>query len=391
MDLDRKRKLEAYKAAAAEHKAVTDNTRPKNDTKTANGRKPQADDWRITAEAIAKVPENAPGGSTNRNKAQNVAKFLILIGQEQAAKVLANLDEEQVESITREITGIKGVTKEEASEVFAEFQGLLSASGGASGGLEEARRLLYAAFGPEKGETLLRRSLPDTKETIFDFLEDFSGEQIATLLKDELPAAGAMILSRVSPKLAARTLSCSEPEWRLETARRIGRLGRISPEALEKTAVALREKARKIGGEKVSDVDGMGALAAILKHSSVSFGDKMLRELSDEDADLGGRLRERLYTTDDVIAAPDKPIQEKLQRMDVRDIALLVKGRNDGFAEKILSNISSRRRSEVDDELSFMGPVLKKDVDAVIKEFMEWFRKECESGQIVILDDEMAV
>jgi flagellar motor switch protein FliG len=68
-----------------------------------------------------------------------------------------------------------------------------------------------------------------------------------------------------------------------------------------------------------------------------------------------------------------------------------VKGRNDGFAEKILSNISARRRSEVNDELSFMGPVLRKDVDAATKEFMDWFRKECESGQIVILDDEMAV
>ncbi|MDR0383207.1 MAG: flagellar motor switch protein FliG [Spirochaetaceae bacterium] len=362
--------------------------------------KSEDDDWRAKAEAIARVPERAKsadgtalGDRESRKRAQKAAKFLILIGPEQAAKVLANLEEDLVESVTREIAEIKGVTKDEAAEIFAEFEGLLAVSGGgvAAGGPDEARKLLYAAFGPEKGEALLRRSIPETKETVFSFLEDFSGEQIFTLLKDELPSVGAVILSRIEPKLAARTLNCADPEWRLETVRRIGRLGKISPEALEKTAAALREKARKIGGETASDVDGMGALAAILKHASVSFGDQLLRSLSDEDADLGGRLRERLYTADDVAKAADKPIQEKLQRMNVRDIALLVKGRNDVFAEKILSNISARRRSEVNDELSFMGPVLKKDADAAIKDFMDWFRGQCESGKIIINDGEMVV
>jgi flagellar motor switch protein FliG len=77
--------------------------------------------------------------------------------------------------------------------------------------------------------------------------------------------------------------------------------------------------------------------------------------------------------------------------MDTRDIALLVKGRNDGFAEKILSNISARRRSEVNDEIAFMGPVLKKDADAAIKAFMDWFRGEAMSGQIIISSDEAVI
>ncbi|MDR2795559.1 MAG: flagellar motor switch protein FliG, partial [Spirochaetaceae bacterium] len=349
------------------------------------------------AEALAKVlyPQ-IPGEPDRRDghesKTRKVAKFLILIGPDQAAKVLANLDEDQVESISREIAGIRGITKEEASEVFAEFQGLLSTSysyGVASGGVDEARRLLYAAFGPEKGEIFLRRSVPDVKETLFAFLEDFSGEQLAVLLRDELPAAGAAILSRISPALAAKTLTCSEPEWRLETVRRIGHLGKISPEALEKTAEALREKARAISGVITRDVDGMGALAAILKHSAVSFGDRILNELSEEDPDLSGKLKERLYTLDDVVKAEDKPIQNKLREMDIHDIAVLVKGRGEDFIEKILSNISARRRAEVEDELRFMGLISKKDSDAAIKNFMDWFRNERESGQILILGDEL--
>jgi flagellar motor switch protein FliG len=402
MDMDKKRKLDAYKRAAG---APAADIEPEKTT-GAGDKAGSVEDWRIKAEAFAKIPRHIfpqnqdDGASSDENKdsgleeskSRKVAKFLILIGPEQASKVLSNLEEYQVELISREIAGIRGISKEEAAEVFAEFQGLLSASlsaGGTAGGLEEARRLLYAAFGPEKGEAFLRRSVPQARETSFSFLEDFSGEQIAMLLRDELPAIGAMILSRIEPKLAAKTLACAEPEWRLETVRRIGRLGKISPETLEKTAAALRDKARNISGETGSDVDGMGALAAILKHSTVSFGDKILHELSDEDPELSSRLKERLYTLDDVLNAEDRPIQEKLQTMNAQEIAILIKGRDDNFTEKILSNISNRRRSEVDDELRFMGPIPKRDADAAIKEFMNWFRAERESGQILMIGDEL--
>ncbi|MDR2444586.1 MAG: flagellar motor switch protein FliG [Spirochaetaceae bacterium] len=397
MDFETRRKLDAYKRSAAARadgmiKTGDSGEEPSNDTAD------RLDGWREAAAAFAKIPysqlppEEDEAADKQESKARKVAKFLILIGPDQAAKVLANLDENQVESISREIARIRGITKEEASEIFAEFQGLLSSSlsyGGAAGGIEEARRLLYSAFGPEKGEAFLRRSVPDVTETSFSFLEDFSGEQVAMLLRDELPATGAVILSRISPNLAAKTLTCAEPEWRLEAVRRIGRLGKISPEALEKTAAALREKAHSISGVVTSDVDGMGALAAILKHSAVSFGDRILNELSDEDPDLSNRLKERLYTLDDVIKAENKPIQKKLREMDVHDIAILIKGRNEAFTEKILSNISTRRRAEVQDELSFMGLIPKKDADAAIKNFMDWFRRERDSGQILMIGDEL--
>jgi flagellar motor switch protein FliG len=59
--------------------------------------------------------------------------------------VLASLDEHQVESISREIAGIRGITKEKAAEIFAEFQGLFSSYlsyGGAADGPEEAQRAI---------------------------------------------------------------------------------------------------------------------------------------------------------------------------------------------------------------------------------------------------------
>ncbi|GHU40308.1 flagellar motor switch protein FliG [Spirochaetia bacterium] len=344
------------------------------------------------AHSFAKLPvETDAADEENEPKYRRVAKFLILIGAEQAAKVLSNLEEEQVEKISAEIAGIKGINREEAATIFAEFQGVLAQNYGANatGGMEEARKLLYTAFGKEKGDEFLRRAVPQYHETSFSFLEGFTGEQISMLLRDETPATGAMILSRIDPKISAAALRSSEAEWRLETVRRIGHLGQISPEVLEKVAAALREKARNVSSAVTKDLDGMGALAAILKNTDVSFGDKILMDLSEQDPDLSKNLKERLYTLDDVCSAEDKPIQKKLHSMNSRDIAVLIKGRGDNFTEKILANISSGRRAEVRDELSFMGAIPKRDADAAVKKFMDWFRSERETGHILMIGDDL--
>ena len=132
------------------------------------------------ARSFAKLPAGGaaePFDEENESKYRRVAKFLILIGAEQAAKVLSNLEEEQVEKISAEIAGIKGINKDEASTIFAEFQGILAQNygTGATGGMEEARKLLYTAFGKDKGDEFLRRAVPQYRETSFTFLEGFSG------------------------------------------------------------------------------------------------------------------------------------------------------------------------------------------------------------------------
>jgi flagellar motor switch protein FliG len=335
------------------------------------------------------------GGVGEDSKYRRVAKFLILIGGNEASRIIAHLEPEQVEEISREIASIRGVTAEEGAVILEEFRSLLSTSyafsASATGGVEAARRLLYAAFGPEKGEDLLNRSVPDSRENPFGFLEDFSGDQAALLLKEESPATAAMILSRLSPKFSAEVLAFTTGERKLDIIRRIAKMGQVEAEVLERVAAALMEKARHIGGSDAVDVDGMHALAEILKAGDYSFGEKLLGELEDDDPDLGRDLKERLYTLDDVLKAEDKPLQEKLRSMSDKDVALLLKGKASEFAEKLLSNVSAQRRALIREEGDIMGAVPKRDVDEAARDFLAWFRLNREEGNIILLSDEDVV
>jgi flagellar motor switch protein FliG len=335
--------------------------------------------------------------AAGESKYRRAAKFLILIGGDEASGILAGLDAEQVEEIAREIASVRGITADEAETVFEEFRGLLKSSygysGGAAGGVEEARRILYAAFGPGQGETFLKRVLPEVRnhENPLDFLDDFSGEQVAFLLREEAPAAAALILSRLSPGMTATVLAHTPPAQTLEIIKRIAHLSQVSPEVLERVAETLREKARHIaeaGAGNLTGVDGINALTAILKHTDNSFGERLLSELEEEDPDIGRSLKERLYTLEDVVEAEDRPIQEKLKTMDERDIALLLKGRPAEFTEKILSNVSANRRALIREEGEIMGPVPKIEVEAAARDFLSWFRLGREEGKILLRTDE---
>jgi flagellar motor switch protein FliG len=347
--------------------------------------------------APAPAAPNAPaaGRKKKESKYRRAAKFLILIGADQAARVLENLNESQVEALSREIAQIRGITPDEADGVLEEFHALLEDpsrySGPIEGGVEAARRLLYVTFGPDKGEAFLRKSIPDARGAPFDFLEDFTSGQIALLLREEAPATVALVVSRIKPRLAAVVLEDLPPDLKAEIIRRLAYIKQTSPDTVKRVAAGLQRKARQYaaaGGAMETEVDGMGALTAILKHADISFGDRLLSEMDEEDPELGRNIKERLYTLDDMLLAENKPIQEKLRGMSDTDIALLVKGRSPEFTEKILSNISAHRRALVLEEQEYMGPVLRRDVDAVAQEFLSWFRRARENGEIFLYTDE---
>jgi len=326
------------------------------------------------------------------SKYRRVAKFLILIGSEQASEILAELDPDQVEKVSREIALIKFISPEEGKEIFDEFLSLFSRpysySGVSQGGIETARRILYASKGAKKGEAILNRAVPASRENLFSFLEDFSAGQLVMLLKNESAQTAALILSRLPAKVSAEALNNIPNEIKGDVLRRIAHQGEVSPEVLEQVASALKEKVRNISGRADDiEINGMETLAAILKQGDYSFGDRIINELEEDSPDIGKDLKEKLYTLDDVVNTVDKPIQGKLASMSEKDIAVLIKGRREEFREKILSCVSAGRRKLIREESELLGPIPKRECDAAANEFLAWFRLARENGDIILYND----
>ncbi len=334
---------------------------------------------------LLKVPveKTAPDGSDSVYR--RVAKFLLLIGEDEAAKILPHLSETQIEKIIPEIASIRTVSKEEAAVILEEFNGLLNKAR-EQGGVDTAREMLEKAYGKKRADELLKKAMPLEGKVPFNYLKDADNERVYLLIKDENPGVQSMVLSHLDPKKAAKIINLMTPEEKKEVVMRLAKMEPVSPDVLRRVDQAMHEKSLNQTVEKAENIDGRNALAQILKKMDVGAENDILSYLSEDDPDLGQDLRSRLFTMDDVVKSDDRFVQEKLREMSETDIAYLIAAKPDDFREKILSNISAGRRAEVRAQEDILKPMRRSDCERITSEFFSKLRRAFEEGHLIIQD-----
>ena len=333
---------------------------------------------------LLKVPvEQTPDGKDSVYR--RVAKFLLLIGEDEAAKILPHLSETQIEKIIPEIASIRTVSKEEAAVILEEFNGLLNKAR-EEGGLDTAREMLEKAYGKKRADELIKKAMPLEGKVPFNYLKDADNERVYLLIKDENPGVQSMVLSHLEPKKAAKIIKLRTTNEKKEVVMRLAKMEPVSPDVLRRVDQAMHEKSLNQTVEKAENIDGRNALAQILKKMDLGAENDILTYLSQDDPDLGQDLRSRLFTMDDVVKSDDRFVQEKLREMTEIDIAYLIAAKPDDFREKILSNISAGRRAEVRAQEDILKPMRRSDCERITSEFFSKLRRAFEEGHLIIQD-----
>lgn len=332
----------------------------------------------LTSGGLVKIPVS----STEKDSIyRRVAKFLVIVGIDEAAKILPHLTEEQTEKIIPEIASIQKITPEESASILEEFESLVEKAR-EEGGLETARNILTKAYGSEKAEDMLKKSVkyPDGKP--FDYLSDANAERIKVLIDGESDAVKSLVLSQIEPKKAAKVINLMDVDDKKKIVLRLAKMKPVAPEVLAEIDRSLHEKLLTQNTENSQNMDGRGVLAQILKRMNPSVENSIINTLSEQDPELGEDLRKRLFTEEDVIGSDDRFIQNYLHDMEDRDIAVLIYGKNDAFREKILSNVSKNRRRVILDEESMIHHLTKSDSEKMTSSFYSILRRAWENGDL---------
>ncbi|WP_308692547.1 flagellar motor switch protein FliG [uncultured Treponema sp.] len=332
----------------------------------------------LTSGGLVKIPASS---TEKDNIYRRVAKFLVIVGIDEAAKILPHLTEEQTEKIIPEIASIQKITPEESASILEEFESLVEKAR-EEGGLETARNILTKAYGSEKAEDMLKKSVkyPDGKP--FDYLSDANAERIKVLIDGESDAVKSLVLSQIEPKKAAKVINLMDVDDKKKIVLRLAKIKPVAPEVLAEIDRSLHEKLLTQNTENSQNMDGRGVLAQILKRMNPSVENSIINTLSEQDPELGEDLRKRLFTEEDVIGSDDRFIQNYLHDMEDRDIAILIYGKNDAFREKILSNVSKNRRRVILDEESMIHHLTKADSEKMTSSFYSVLRRAWENGDL---------
>lgn len=337
----------------------------------------------LVSGGLLKVPVSKKEADGRDSVYRRVAKFLLIIGVDEAAKILPHLTEEQTEKIIPEIASIRSVSPEETRQILEEFETLLK-NAREGGGIDTAREILRKAYGEKKAKELIDKSVPFPLEKPFEYLNDIDNERINLLLKEESVQVKALILSHLNPKKAASVINLMDSKEKSEVAFRLLKLEPVSPEVIKNLDEVLHKKVLLQNSQRTNSLDGKNILAEILKKMSFSTENSILSKISTEEPSLANDLRERLFTVDDVVNSDDRFVQEILMMHSNYEIACLVYKREEKFTKKIFQCISQGRVSQVQEELNINQTFLKSECDKIYSKFLNTLRNAFEEGKLFI-------
>lgn len=215
---------------------------------------------------------------------------------------------------------------------------------------------------------------------MFSSLRKADTDRMATVLKSEHPQAAALVLSHLPSRQAAEILSALPLEQQLKVATRIASTGSSSPETLREVERVLETK---ILQAKVGTVDGIGTLADILAASSRSAEKAVLEHLTQIDPVLAQSVRDKMFVFEDLHILEERLLQTVLRNVDIRVLALALKGADDHIKNIVFNNVTKRNQEMIIEEMDILGTVRQKDVENAQQEIVQEVRRVAEeSGDI---------
>lgn len=320
-------------------------------------------------------------------KPQRLAVLLVVIGPEAAAEILKHFDDNEIESICRELSQIPMVTEEVREAAIEEFTPIIGRSAAsAPGGFEYAQRTVQMARGDFKASAILGRvGLSPTGGSTVEIVNEIAemeGRQIFNLLKKEQPQTMSFVLSILSTERAAEVLRLLPNDTRTEV---VERMGTIESTSLDLVTKVMRNLSRHLEHQKRGaqhHSGGVRAVADILNQLDKESSKVLLAALEEKNPALGSQIRRKMFSFEDLARLTPEDLQRVLREVDSNALAIAMKSATENLKEKIFGAISKRAAENLRDEISFLGPVRLRDVEQAQDSIIQTVRKLEEDGQI---------
>jgi flagellar motor switch protein FliG len=109
--------------------------------------------------------------------------------------------------------------------------------------------------------------------------------------------------------------------------------------------------------------------------------------------ELAEEVRKLMFVFEDLLLLDDRSIQQLLKEVDMKDIALALKGTSESVQQKILSNMSQRAGQLLQEDMQYMGPQRRRVIEEAQQKIVSIVRRLEEAGKILIArgggDDEL--
>ena len=316
---------------------------------------------------------------------QKAAILLIALGPEKSASVFKHLKEDEIEELTLEIANTRSVTPQLKEDVINEFyQICLAQQYIAEGGISYAKELLEKSFGSDKARDVIGKLTSSLQVKPFEFVRKTDASQLLSFIQDEHPQTIALILSYLAPNQASMIISALPPDRQADVAKRIAIMDRTSPDVIKEVERVLESKLASLVNQDYTIIGGVDSVVEILNAVDRGTEKHIMETLEIEEPELADEIRKKMFVFEDILLLDDRSIQRVLREVDNNDLAIALKGSNEDVQNAIFNNLSKRLAVMIKEDMDFMGPVRRKDVEEAQQKIVNIIRKLEDSSEIVI-------
>jgi flagellar motor switch protein FliG len=327
-------------------------------------------------------PEAAENGALN--KTQKLAALLVMLGPESASQVLKQFQPREIDSISREMARFNLITREQQLDILEDFSEVaVAASTSISAGVDITRTTLEKAIGSFKASDVIGRVAPSRPQTgAMQDIAEMDPRHIVNLIRDEQTQTIAFVVSFLSPERAGQVLGLLRLDQRDQVIERLATLAPTPIEVTERVVAVLNAKLGVKQTRALTQTGGVTPAADILNAMDKTESRELLAKIEERNQELCQSIRKKMFTFEDLLLLNAQSIQRIMRETDMRDLTLALKKATEPLKKLMLSNISRRAAETVQEEMSFLGHVKLRDVEAAQFRIIDAVRKLEAEGEI---------
>jgi flagellar motor switch protein FliG len=313
---------------------------------------------------------------------EKAAIFLVSVGDDAASEIIKRLELMEIQKITKYIDQLPTIEKEDSENVLKDFNSNFSKVGIVVKGDDYVKNLIAKSLDPEKAKKILDNLHGPIEEEGLQTLKWLDPHIIADFVKNEHPQTIALILGHLEPMSAAAVIGLLPSSIRSQVVFRLSKLERVPPGVIKDLDEVLQEQLKSTGSTQSKLVGGVRTVADILNNMDKSIEEPILADIEKLDKEEAEKIRELMFTFDDLASVDDKSMQLILREVSHDQIVLALKTASDELRTKILANVSKRAQEMINDDLEAMGPKKLSEVEKVQHEILKVARRLEDEGKI---------
>lgn len=316
---------------------------------------------------------------------RKAAIILSVLGPQHASEVVKHFTEEQIEQLTLEVARLEKVSSEVRQKVVAEFHELAKAQDFiAEGGIDNARKVLEQAFGAERADELIGKIEKTMQVVPFEFLRRADPQQLLTFIQEEHPQTIALVLAYMPVTQASLILTKLQSDLRAEVAERIALMDQTPPEVIRGVEAILEKRVSNLVNQEMTKAGGVKSLVDLLNRVDRSTERLILDSLTESNPELSDEIKNMMFVFEDIVQLDDRAIQTILKEVEIKELAIALKGVNTDVQQKIFKNMSERAVDMLKEDMDYMGPLKVRVVEEAQQKVVSAIRRLEEAGEISI-------